>query len=429
MEQLYQNYIHCNQIVSTDTRSISRDCLFIALKGPRFNANQYAEEAIQKGARYAVIDEAKYSIEGKTILVDDCLKSLQNLAHFHRNKFNIPVLGITGSNGKTTSKELISAALNKKYNTLCTVGNLNNHIGVPLTLLKLNNKHQIAVIEMGASKPGDIKELVEIASPTHGLITNVGTAHIEGFGSFEGVLSSKKELYDYIDTNEGILFCNGDDQILTEILPKKNKCLFYGEKNGDLTGSILDSDPYISISWHYNKHQSPQVNTHLIGNYNLLNILSAISIANYFDVPENDINDAIKNYQPTNNRSQLIITTKNKIIADCYNANPTSTLEALKSFKKLENKKKLIILGDMLELGDLSLTEHQKIIDFLKDNDLNGFLIGNEFNKTNTSLRSFLNVNALIDYLKINNTYEDYMILVKGSRGIELEKLIAANIL
>ncbi len=246
---IYQKYLKCNQEVSTDTRNLKSGSLFIALKGANFNANHFVQEAIEKGAKYAIIDEEKYSIEGKTFLVEDCLLVLQKLAMFHRNNLTIPVIGITGSNGKTTSKELIGSALNKKYKVLITLGNLNNHIGVPLTLLKVKREHDIAIIEMGASKPGDIKELVEIAKPTHGLITNIGISHLEGFGTYENILSTKKELYDFIEKHNGVIFCNADDTILKEIIPENIKSVYYSRFKGDIAGQLKGIDPFVSLIW------------------------------------------------------------------------------------------------------------------------------------------------------------------------------------
>ena len=429
IKELYRKFIANNCKVSTDTRNIIPGSIFFALKGPNFNANEFAQEAINKGASYAVIDDEKYSLDNRTILVNDALKCLQNLALYHRNHFNIPVIGITGSNGKTTCKELIGAILNKKSPTLVTKGNLNNHIGVPLTLLQLSKKHDAAIIEMGASKPGDIKELAEIACPTHGFITNIGKAHIEGFGSLEGVISTKKELYDYIEKSNGILFCNKDDELLNNVLPKNTSVKFFGKNEGIVTGELLSLDPFAVLNWQFENYQSPELKTNLIGEYNYYNFLAAICVGKVFNVGNETINEAITNYQPGNHRSQVIDTECNRLIVDCYNANPSSTKAALDSFIQIKHKNKMVILGDMLELGEESLKSHQEINELLLKNQLNGFLIGNEYGKINSQIPQLENVHQLIELLKKQSKINDFVILLKGSRGIQLEKLLDLNLL
>ena len=429
IKELYRKFIANNCKVSTDTRNIIPGSIFFALKGPNFNANEFAQEAINKGASYAVIDDEKYSLDNRTILVNDALKCLQNLALYHRNQFNIPVIGITGSNGKTTCKELIGAILNRKSPTLVTQGNLNNHIGVPLTLLQLSNKHDAAIIEMGASKPGDIKELAEIACPTHGFITNIGKAHIEGFGSLEGVISTKKELYDYIEKSNGILFCNKDDELLNNVLPKNTSVKFFGKNEGIVTGELLSLDPFAVLNWQFENYQSPELKTNLIGEYNYYNFLAAICVGKVFNVGNETINEAITNYQPGNHRSQVIDTECNRLIVDCYNANPSSTKAALDSFIQIKHKNKMVILGDMLELGEESLKSHQEINELLVKNQLNGFLIGNEYGKINSQIPQLENVHQLIELLKKQSKINDFVILLKGSRGIQLEKLLDLNLL
>ena len=429
IKELYRKFIANNCKVSTDTRNIIPGSIFFALKGPNFNANEFAQEAINKGASYAVIDDEKYSLDNRTILVNDALKCLQNLALYHRNQFNIPVIGITGSNGKTTCKELIGAILNRKSPTLVTQGNLNNHIGVPLTLLQLSNKHDAAIIEMGASKPGDIKELAEIACPTHGFITNIGKAHIEGFGSLEGVISTKKELYDYIEKSNGILFCNKDDELLNNVLPKNTSVKFFGKNEGIVTGELLSLDPFAVLNWQFENDQSPELKTNLIGEYNYYNFLAAICVGKVFNVGNETINEAITNYQPGNHRSQVIDTECNRLIVDCYNANPSSTKAALDSFIQIKHKNKMVILGDMLELGEESLKSHQEINELLLKNQLNGFLIGNEYGKINSQIPQLENVHQLIERLKKQSKINDFVILLKGSRGIQLEKLLDLNLL
>ncbi len=326
--------------VSTDTRKIIPNSMFFALKGENFNANEFAFEALEKGCRYAIIDEKKYEIEGKTILVEDVLKTLQSLANYHRKTFSIPIIGITGSNGKTTTKELIGEVLKQKFNTLITSGNLNNHIGVPLTLLQLKNNHEIAVIEMGANKLGDIKELSEICEPTHGIITNIGSAHIEGFGSLAGVIKTKSELYENIERSKGILFFNDDDEILKKVIPNHIEKHSYGMKNGELRGEVVELNPFLCFSWQFKDYHSPVINSHLVGKYNLFNFLAAIRMGCFFGVENEKINHALGNYKPSNNRSQVTKTERNDLIVDCYNANPTSMINALESFVAIRSEKK-----------------------------------------------------------------------------------------
>ena len=426
---IYQKYSECNFQVSTDTRKIKNSDLFIALKGPNFNANKLAKEALNKGAKYAIIDDENYYIDKRTILVKDCLSTLQELARHHRKQIDIPVIGITGSNGKTTTKELIGAVLKEKYKVLITEGNLNNHIGVPLTLLKLRHSHNIAVIEMGASKKGDIKELVDICLPNYGIITNIGIAHIEGFGSFKNVLSTKKELFDFLNKNNGIIFCNYDDDILKENLPAKNQRLFYSKNKGDITGKIISHNPFVNFKWKSNSYSSEIINTQLVGEYNFYNILAAICIGNYFKLDTKLINKAIIEYKPSNNRSQLLKTNNNTIIVDCYNANPSSTLNALNSFMNIEAKNKMVILGDMLELGHISIKEHQEIADLLEVKNIKSYLVGGEYCKSNTKYKCFENVNLFIEYIKTKNKITDFTILLKGSRGIKLETILEEKIL
>ncbi|MFM6935129.1 MAG: UDP-N-acetylmuramoyl-tripeptide--D-alanyl-D-alanine ligase, partial [Flavobacteriales bacterium] len=306
MEKLFDLFKHCDG-VSTDTRNITKDSLFVALKGTNFNGNTFAEEAIQQGAKFAIVDEPQYADDVHIFAVTDSLYFLQKLANHHRAKFNIPVIGITGSNGKTSTKELVHAVLSKKYNTLYTIGNLNNHIGVPLTLLRLNSSHEIAIIEMGANKPGDIAELCDIAEPTHGIITNIGKAHLEGFKDFQGVLQTKTELYASILKQSGILFACMDDEVLMNACKNYPLPLItYGSHPEALiVGELNQLDPFVHFSWHNHDYHSPILDTHLVGKYNFNNFLAAIAFGNVFDVPMEDINDAISNYIPQNNRSQV----------------------------------------------------------------------------------------------------------------------------
>ena len=360
-------------------------------------------------------------------MVEDVLTTLQELANYHRKQFNIPIIGITGTNGKTTTKELLGEVLNAKYETLVTEGNLNNHIGVPLTLLKLRSNYEMAVIEMGASKIGDIKELVEIANPNYGIITNIGKAHPEGFGSAENIRKTKLELYDYIKTNDGTIIYNCDDPILKNEIPNQNKHFSYGDKSNFVSGFIKDFHPTIEVSIHF-KNDTKHIKTSLLGDFNLYNILCAAAVGKVFQISSNDISQSLASYTPSNHRSQLIKTANNIIIADCYNANPTSTLAALKSLCAMKNENKMAILGDMLELGETEHIEHQKIVDYMHENSLKGILVGPLFNNTKTNFPKFIYTEQLVNAIdKMNLT--DHVILLKGSRGIKLEQIINLNLL
>ena len=421
--QIHQLFI-ASSGVCTDTRNIIDDSIFFALKGANFNGNKFAEKAIEKGSRYAIIDEEEFNTSDKCILVNDVLKTLQDLAHFHRKQFHIPVLGITGSNGKTTSKELIGAVLSQKYNLLMTQGNFNNHIGVPLTLLQMTDKHRFAIIEMGANKPKDIKELAEIAAPSHGLITNIGAAHLEGFGSLMGVINTKKELYDYISNNEGVLFYNNDDEILKNILPNNTENNEYGTTEGSVRGELKELTPYVRFRWSFKStYSSPIITSKLVGKYNFTNFIAAACIGKYFKVDNDKIGKALEKYTPTNNRSQVSEIGSNTYIVDCYNANPTSMLSALESFVEIAHSNKVAILGDMLELGNYAKEKHQKIIDYLIENNIQAYLVGSEFQKISTSFEVYNTVEDLIDANK--NKFENALILLKGSRGIKLEKILS----
>ncbi len=425
MKQLYNLFYECSG-VSTDTRKIESDNLYIALKGENFNGNLFAQKAIDLGAKYAIVDEKKYA-DGKNIfLVEDALSYLQGLANFHREKFSIPILGITGSNGKTTTKELIAAVLNEKFDVLYTTGNLNNHIGVPLTLLRISNQHDIAIIEMGASKPGDIEELTAIANPSHGIITNIGYAHLAGFGGPEGVIKTKKELYDSIEQIGGTLFLNADDEVLSEIIPSNIETIRYGESSSaDVHGQLDEFIPEVMFSWNSNKGKGQEVKTHIIGKYNFYNMLAAVTIGDYFEVNDVDINRAIANYSPKNNRSQIEKTDKNTLILDAYNANPTSVRSSLESFNAMPYADKFFVLGDMKELGIDSLAYHKEIISLTKDFKLQGIFVGEEFMKIakeDDSIMAFQDTDEakkfLITAQPLNN-----LILLKGSRSIGLEKI------
>lgn len=408
--------------ICTDTRKVKIDTLFFALKGDNFNGNLYAKQAIADGCSYAIVDEEKFVLNNHYILVDSVLKTLQDLAKFHREQFDIPVIGITGSNGKTTSKELIGEVLNKKYNVLMTQGNLNNHLGVPFTLLNLTDQHEIAIIEMGANKPGDIKELVDIALPTHGIITNIGTAHIEGFGSLQGVIDTKTEMYEFIKQTNGTLFVNAKDDLLLKYLPKV-EAVFYGNNSSNVNGELLELTPFVNFKWSTSRFESNPLKTNLVGAYNYINFLAAISIGVEFSVNEIDICNAIEEYLPTNNRSQVTQTDRNTLIVDCYNANPTSMQSAIDSFEMIKTDSKLLILGDMLELGHISDAEHNKVIDTLNTKGLSAILVGEEFSKCKTEYKCYQNTSELMKAENLDELTDTY-ILLKGSRGISLEKLI-----
>ena len=401
--------------VTTDTRNIKENSIFFALKGDNFNGNKFARKAIKDGCHYAIIDQAEFQLNEKYILVDDVLKCLQNLATYHRDQIMIPVIGITGTNGKTTSKELIYSCLSTELNTLATDGNFNNHIGVPLTLLRANKKHDIAIIEMGANHENEIKYLCEIAKPNYGIITNIGKAHLEGFKNIEGVKKTKKELYDYIKINHGKIFINNEDTILKEISKDIEK-ISYG-LNGEINGSIINSSIFTNV--HFN---SQIIKTQLIGTYQFYNILLSIAVSTHFGIKLKNISKALTSYKPSNNRSQVIKTKSNTIILDAYNANPSSMYAMLNSFSKIQSKNKICILGDMAELGEYSKKEHLKIINLLVNLKINCLFVGNEFSKIN-KISSFIDVENLINYLK-KHQINDSTILVKGSRSIKLEKVI-----
>ena len=403
-----------NPNICTDTREVTKDSIFISLKGEKFNGNKFALKAIKDGCAYAIVDEEEYDINKYTILVHNALKTLQDLATYHRNQLNIPLIAITGTNGKTTSKELINAVLNSELSCIATKGNLNNHIGVPLSLLKINKQHEIAVIEMGANHKKEIEFLCNIAQPTYGVITNIGSAHLEGFGSLQAIIDTKNELYDFINYNKGQLFVNSDDKLLLSLsdgILKKT----YGE-SGDITASITDITPLISI-----KYNNEIINSHLIGDFQISNILLAICIGDYFNVSSMNIKKSIENYIPKNNRSQIVNTNKNTLILDAYNANPSSMRAMLNSFANQQYKNKLCILGDMLELGEESIKEHVQIIKLTNELKLDCLFVGEIFNSLNQD--GFKTRIELAENINSKKIY-DKTILLKGSRGIELEKLI-----
>jgi len=412
--QLYQFYRE-TYLVDTDTRKIRKGAIFFALKGDNFNGNEFAEEALKNGANYVVIDEEKYKTDSKTILVENVLETLQKLANFHRKQLSIPIISLTGSNGKTTTKELINAVLSKKYVTTATTGNLNNHIGVPITLLSMTPKTEIGIVEMGANHLKEIEFLCKIAEPTYGLITNFGKAHLEGFGSVEGVIKAKSELYDFLRLNKGTVFINTDDELQVKQAAGINTVEF---SNNSI--KFLEANPFVKVEF-----KNTLIESNLIGKYNYNNIAVAVAVGNYLDISETDIKIAIENYIPVNNRSQLIQKGSNKIILDAYNANPSSMQAALENFAQLKDENKVVFLGDMFELGKDSKMEHEKIANLVAScNFSKVFLIGKAFSATGAknafvseSYESFKNST---NYSNINNA----TILIKGSRGMALERLL-----
>lgn len=432
ISELYNIYRQ-HPVITTDSRNCPQGSIFIALKGSSFNGNKFAKMALEKGCSYAVIDEKEYKEEGdeRYILVENALVTFKELAREHRRKFNIPVIGITGTNGKTTTKELISAVLAEKYNVMHTEGNFNNDIGVPKTLLRITPEHEIAVVEMGASHPGDIKVLIDYAEPTCGMITNVGRAHLQGFGSFEGVQKTKGELYDYIKATDGLIFLNESNPYLVDMANERqmNRIETYGTgEDGEVNGKVISCAPFLKFSWKTNssKYQIPnpcEVQTHIIGSYNIDNMLAAITIGLHFGISTEQINHALENYVPNNNRSQLTVTKHNRIVVDAYNANPSSMAAAIENFRVMDVPNKMAILGDMRELGDVSHEEHQKIVDNLKLAGLdNIWLVGEEFGKTKTNFRKFHDVEEVKAEIATQRP-EGCFILIKGSNGIRLFEL------
>lgn len=422
IEDLYKIWKESSGI-STDSRTDNTGKLFFALSGDNFNGNKFASMAIEKGAKVAIIDDESYCQNEKFIVVENTLKALQQLAHHHRKLTNPKVLGITGSNGKTTTKELISTVLKSEKKIIATKGNFNNHIGVPLTLLQIKQDTEIAVVEMGANHPGEIAELCKIAEPNYGLITNIGKAHLEGFGNLEGVIKTKNELYESIKKNGGLVLVNSDDELLLKLASKIDS-FKYGTKQADIKYDISSSNPFIKINWSF-KEEENAVKSNLYGSYNAINIAAAIACGKFFGISSLAINNAIENYIPANNRSQLIKTERNDIILDAYNANPVSMENAVKSFKDYNAKNPVLILGDMFELGEESLKEHNSIIKLVgKLGFENVIFTGNEFYENKNDNYIFLRTTEnLIDYLK-SNPLNLKTILIKGSRGMKLESVL-----
>ncbi len=426
MHKLFQLFYKTSGVF-TDSRIVQQNGMFIALKGNNFNGNAFAKSTIDSGAKYAIVDEENYADDETIFYVPNALVFLQKLANHHRKKFNIPFIGITGSNGKTTTKELIYQVLSSHFNVLATKGNLNNHIGVPLTLLTVTSTHEIAIIEMGANKPYDISELCEIAEPTHGIITNIGAAHLEGFGSFEGVLKTKLELFQSVTKQNGFLIVNADDETLMTNLPNNIEHGSYSIRDkSELQGEILQLNPYLNFAWWDDLETRNVVQTHLFGGYNLYNFLAAIRFGKLFDVPECKINASLEAYVPSNNRSQITVTPNNKLLVDCYNANPSSMLSAVTSFIQTAAKQKILVLGDMLELGDVSIEKHQEILHYLNIENVDYITVGSLFFSlpNNRAKNKFIQVDELVNYIDQHPITNNF-ILLKGSRGIALEKLIS----
>jgi len=422
IDTIHSLFLECST-VSTDTRKIEKDCLFVALKGEKFDANTFAKEALEKGAKYIIIDNPTYHINQKTILVNNSLETLQELAKFHRKHIGLPIIALTGSNGKTTTKELIHAVLSKKYNTIATIGNLNNHIGVPLTLLRFTQNTEVGIVEMGANHQKEIEFLCDIAQPDYGYITNFGKAHLEGFGGIEGVIKGKSEMYSYLEKNNKLAFVNLDDAIQNEKTKTLKRYSFsINESNPNTQISSVEANPMVQI-----KYKNHTINSHLIGIYNANNINAAIAIGNYFRVPDELIKEAIENYIPENNRSQMIHKNGNEIILDAYNANPSSMSAAIANFIQLDKPNKIAILGDMFELGEESLAEHKKVIQLVeKETEITTYFIGKDFfaNKTNNShILFFEDFNAFSKHLTEKRP-TNHLILIKGSRGMALEKTL-----
>ena len=441
IKELYKLYQQ-HPCITTDSRDCPKDSIFLALKGESFDGNKFAEAALEKGCAYAIIDEPDVlehldnpeRLKQRFILVDDCLQTYKDLAREHRRQFDIPVIGITGTNGKTTTKELIRAVLSECYNVMATEGNFNNDVGVPKTLFRLNEDYDIAVVEMGASHPGDIKTLVETAEPTSGLITNVGRAHLLGFGSFEGVCKTKGELYDFLRDHECPVFVNRDNEHLMKMTNGLADIYYYGQSDSNdilIHGEVVSCAPFLKFRWREQDHEAGyqsewmEVQTHLIGAYNLDNMLAAITIGYVNNVPFEQINHALANYIPSNNRSQMTVTEHNHLVVDAYNANPTSMKAAIDNFKLMEVPHKMAIIGKMGELGDVVEEEHQKVVDMLTAADFEEvWLVGDEFQDIPCNFRKFKDVEEVKEALTANRqTLTGKYILIKGSNSNKLFQL------
>jgi len=426
IETLYDIYINGAKI-STDTRQITPGCIFFALKGDKFDGNQYAEQALQSGAAYAVVDDPSLTGNLRLLLVENVLETLQDLARQHRKTFKFPVIGLTGSNGKTTTKELIAKVLNMKFNTYATKGNLNNHIGVPLTILAVNREqHEIAIVEMGANHQEEIALLCSIAQPTHGLITNIGKAHLEGFGGMDGVLKGKGELYDFLSKKKGIVFVNTKNETLMEMVSKRRafgEIIFYNSESSAVNPELVQESPVVI----YKGNNQRKVTTHLPGHYNFDNICAALAVGNHFGVTDEDAHEAIANYQPDNNRSQVVKKGSNTVIMDAYNANPSSMAAAIENFARLDAPKKMLILGDMLELGDAAPEEHLALGKQIAAEKFDIVILAGQLMQH--ALPALPKAYYFPDKFSLHNwvmdnPQENTNILIKGSRGMALETVL-----
>ena len=439
IKELYKLYKQ-HPCITTDSRDCPEGSIFLALKGESFDGNKFALQAIEKGCAYAIVDDPKLLTDDeRLILVDDCLQTFKDLAREHRRQFDIPVIGITGTNGKTTTKELVAAVLSQKYNVLYTQGNFNNDVGVPKTLFRLTKDHEIAVIEMGASHPGDIKTLAETAEPTCGLITNVGKAHLQGFGSFEGVIKTKCELYDFLRTQkDGLIFINADNEYLTDQIGEEEE-IWLSPYSTDpekqytcISGEIIECNPFLKFRWREplmvleeegRSTKWHKVQTKLVGSYNIDNLLAAIAVGINFGVDRKKICAALEEYTPSNNRSQMTVTEKNHLVVDAYNANPSSMMAALENFQLMQADHKMAILGAMRELGDVSEEEHQRIVDYLAATDIEEvWLVGEEFQNIRCDYRKFHDVEQVKAAIAAEQPEGRY-ILIKGSNSTKLYQL------
>jgi len=425
IENLYRIF-QKHPVITTDSRKVSPESIFFALKGENFNGNKFADNALQEGAAYVVVDEPASGKDDRYLLTDDVLSTLQELAQYHREKLAIPIIAITGSNGKTTTKELIHATLSQKYRTYSTSGNLNNHIGVPLTLLSIQPDTEIAVVEMGANHSGEIAFLCNMAKPTHGLITNIGKAHLEGFGSLEGVVHAKTELYDFLRKGDGTVFINAEDSLLMDHAEGLTKIKYGFNPEAAVSGNVIPGSDYLELELTIKNQKSQLISSSLFGKYNELNILAAASVGDYFDIPANMIASAMNTYRPDNNRSQIKQTEQNLLILDAYNANPSSMSLVLKEFMGTIGSRKMAILGDMLEVGATADEEHQKILILLEELDLSQvILVGPVFSQLNTNPDwQCFETSELAKEWILRNNIENTTILLKGSRAIRLEKIV-----
>ncbi|HLP13121.1 MAG TPA: UDP-N-acetylmuramoyl-tripeptide--D-alanyl-D-alanine ligase [Flavobacteriales bacterium] len=425
MQELHSIFLR-HPHVCTDTRKITPGAIFFALKGDNFNGNKFAQQALEQGCAYAVIDEKEFALNEKCMLVDDVLSSLQQLAAFHRRHWGKKVLALTGSNGKTTTKELIHAVLKQTHNCLATVGNLNNHIGVPLTLLSLKPEHELAIVEMGANHQKEIELLCKIAQPDFGLITNIGKAHLEGFGGEEGVLKGKGEMYEYIREHKGTIFINGDDEKLLSI-SEAIKQIRYGYNDGNyVKGKIIDKDIFLEMEVSHDG-KTTHVATNLTGTYNGINVLCAYAVGLEWGLNDKDIVKGIESYMPDNSRSQVVKTTYNTLILDAYNANPSSMTLALENLARIDAAEKMFVLGDMREMGNYAKAEHLSILNKIKELNLQGVLVGDEFLRYQNDFNYtfFQNAADALEWLKLKQV-KNNLVLIKGSRGIKLETVIPA---